>query len=71
MDVNLGEKLTGVDLTRHMRKNGDYTPVIIQTAYFRDYIIDDDIKYNGYIEKPINFPLLLEKIDNIFKKCNG
>ena len=71
MDVNLGEKVTGIDLVRHMRKNDNYTPVIIQTAYFREYIIDDDIKYEGFIEKPINFPLLLQMIDNIFKKNNG
>lgn len=71
MDVNLGENLNGIDLTKHMRKNGNYTPVIIQTANFHDYIIDDDVKHNGFISKPINFQLLFEMIDSIFKKNNG
>lgn len=70
MDVNLGERLTGIDLLRHMRKSYNYTPVIIQTAYFREYVIDD-IKYDGFVEKPINFSFLLEKINNIFNKDAG
>lgn len=70
MDVNLGEKLTGIDLIKYMRKIGNNTPVIIQTAYIREYVIDDDIKHDGFIEKPIKFPVLFEKINNIFNK-NG
>jgi DNA-binding NtrC family response regulator len=68
MDINLGEKINGLDLIKHLQKNNIYTPVIIQTAFSIQYPIDDDIKYHAMVNKPINFTALKEIINDIFNK---
>lgn len=66
LDINLGDANTdGIDLMNYLIKNNIMTPVILQTAYDVNDIIDYDVKY--VIRKPIRKTRLFEMIDKIFK----
>lgn len=70
MDINLSEDLNGIDLIRYIQNIKIDVPVIIQTAYTDDFKIDNDIKYNAIIYKPIMTDILLNTIDEIFTSKN-
>lgn len=63
MDINLGEKLNGIDLVRYLRDNKFDVSVIIQSA--NDYEIND-LEISGYLRKPIKSKDLLKNINKVF-----
>ncbi len=68
MDINLGETINGIDLVRYMMSKGIETPVIFQTAFNLNTFDLTDVKYNGYMTKPINSETLIMNISKIFNK---
>ena len=65
MDINLGEKLNGIDLIKYLRNNKFDVSIIIQSA--NDYDVKD-LNIDGYLRKPIKSKKLLNDINNVFIK---
>jgi len=64
MDINLNEKISGVDLIKFMKSNNINVPVIIQTAYDEELIHSiSDIQHSDIISKPLNRDILFNKIN--------
>jgi CheY-like chemotaxis protein len=71
MDVYLSDDdLTGIDLIRYMQTNNINTPVFISTAYDTEDIDLDDLKFDGYLKKPIKPEVVLNQINKIFLKSS-
>lgn len=67
MDINLNEKISGIDLIKFMKNNDINIPIIIQTAYDEELIHSiSDIQYSDIISKPLNRDILFNKINNRF-----
>jgi len=65
MDINLGERLNGIDLIKYLQNNKFNVSVIIQSA--NDYDLDD-LEISGYLRKPFKSKTLFEYINKVFIK---
>ena len=69
LDINM-PILDGLSVVSHMRKSGDYTPVLFLTA--RDTVSDRvtglDIGANDYLVKPFSFEELMARIRALTRK---
>ena len=68
MDINLGEKLTGIDLARYMSSQNINIPIIFQTACDKNSYDLSNININRFVAKPIDFNRLFILISEIFKE---
>ena len=63
-------KIDGLSVVKHMRKNGNYTPVLFLTA--RDSIEDRvtglDLGANDYLVKPFSFEELMARVRALTRK---
>ncbi|AXX93480.1 transcriptional regulator [Malaciobacter molluscorum LMG 25693] len=68
-DINLVD-INGIDIIKKIRQTNEDIPIILLTAYLEtDYLLDA-IKYEvtEYLNKPINFELLLKSFEKAAKK---
>lgn len=58
---------SGIDVLKELRENGLETPVLIVSAHQENVGLDGDTDgmASGYIRKPIDFDLLLERVDEL------
>ena len=56
---------SGLDVLRTLREGGSEVPVLIVSAHQEEEAVGDSsgVGANGYIRKPIDFDVLLEKIE--------
>jgi two-component system response regulator MprA len=56
---------SGLDVLRTLREGGSEVPVLIVSAHQEEEAVGDTsgVGANGYIRKPIDFDVLLEKIE--------
>lgn len=67
LDVMMPE-MNGFEVTRHIRQNVDlpYIPILLITGYTESTLSDGyAVGADGFIQKPINFDLLLHNIRSI------
>lgn len=66
MDINLDEKLTGIDLIKYLKENEINTPVVIQSAYPQyEY---KNVEFSKFINKPYTPKQVLDTINLILNK---
>lgn len=74
MDINLGSGITGIEVTKELRKNSDYanTPIIAITAFAMDGDKEEFIAggCTDYISKPFTRNEILTLMKKIFEPKN-
>lgn len=70
MDIQLAEKLTGVDLARHVDEFFPNNNVILQTAYEINQSYSDIKCVKSLIRKPIKLETLITTIQRVIKNDN-
>ena len=72
MDISIRGNKNGLDLTRELRNNPDYSniPIVCYTAHAfnRDRINALDAGCDGYISKPTDIYVLLNELMNLLKR---
>jgi CheY-like chemotaxis protein len=71
LDINLGERRTGVELLQLLRAlNGQYVPALALTAYAlpgdKERFLEAG--FDGYLSKPFTRAMLIDTIDLVLKK---
>ena len=66
-------KLNGIELCRHLRNEGNYTPVILMTARnaSSDKVAGLDAGADDYLVKPFEFEELLARIRALLRRAEG
>ena len=62
MDIGLPGKLSGYDLIRYIHKKKLNIPIIIQSTHPQCIHLQNKVD-EDYVEKPINYDVLLSKIN--------
>ena len=65
VDIHLPGDLNGLDITEHLRTNGNRTPVIVITAYDTPEYVKRCKEIGGdmYLVKPVSVPDLVELLN--------
>ncbi len=68
MDIRMPE-VNGIEASEKIKKIRPELPIIAQTCYESDLGISNipNLKFDGFISKPVNINVLLEMIDKLLK----